>query len=98
MSNVYLIAEIQAAAGQAENVSALLQDLVAASQAETGCITYELYQDTTTEGLFVVREIWQSTDALAEHEQSVHFQNFVTTTQDNQLTTSLLVRPLTPVV
>jgi quinol monooxygenase YgiN len=94
MSTIYLIAEIQATATKTERVIELLKELVAASRQEAGCLTYELFRDTTTDGLFIMREIWQSAQALEAHKQSDHFQNFVTTTEQEGTIQSLYVRPL----
>ncbi|MDC0610575.1 antibiotic biosynthesis monooxygenase [Vibrio sp.] len=92
MSNVYLLAEIEAKPGLSESLYTLLTTLVTESRKEEGCITYELLQDIEKEELFIMREEWKSEQALTEHQQTPHFQYFVTTAQELNLLDKLDVK------
>lgn len=52
------------------------QPLVAASQAEEGNISYELFRHTTNPGEFIVVEEWKDLEAIDFHNQTPHFTGF----------------------
>jgi len=81
MSEVYLLAEIEAKSNHADSLFSLLETLVRESRKEKACITYELLQDKEKPELFVMREQWKSEELLKEHQQTPHFQHFVATAQ-----------------
>ncbi len=53
------------------------QAVAAASRAETGCISYRLYEDTERENEFVFVEEWSSGDALQAHFGTAHVRDFM---------------------
>ncbi len=85
MSEVYLLAEIEAKPNHADSLLSLLENLVRESRKEEGCVTYELLQDKEKPELFVMREQWKSQAILEEHQQTSHFQNFVAKAQELNL-------------
>lgn len=48
----------------------------AASQAESGCITYEFSADLEAADTFHLFEIWENEEALAGHGQTPHMATF----------------------
>jgi quinol monooxygenase YgiN len=50
--------------------------LVAASQAEEGNISYELFQHTVNPNEFIVVEEWKDLAAIEFHNQTPHFTGF----------------------
>ena len=50
----------------------------AATEAETGCISYRIYVHPTEHNTFFIFEEWESAEALAQHFQAPHFQAFGT--------------------
>lgn len=62
------------------NKEALLQavqELVAASQKDAGCIAYDSFASTTRADVFMICETWTDETALAAHEQAEHFKTLV---------------------
>ena len=50
--------------------------LITGSQAETGCINYQLHKDQQHDNVYWMYEIWQSQAALDTHNQSEHYRLF----------------------
>lgn len=54
------------------------QDLITATRAENGCISYNLYSDTDDQNDLVMLEFWEDLDSLDIHMESDHFKRFGT--------------------
>ncbi len=52
------------------------QQMVAATEAEEGCISYRFYVDPTARNTFFIFEEWENEQALARHFQTPHLQSF----------------------
>ncbi|MDR3312970.1 MAG: antibiotic biosynthesis monooxygenase [Oscillospiraceae bacterium] len=63
--------------GEAEAFKRTVQPLIAASQAEAGCIAYNLYEDVTDPNTLTFIEQWRDEAAIAEHNASAHFTGIV---------------------
>jgi len=59
-----------------------IQPLVAASREENGNISYRLQKDIENENVFTMVEVWQDKQAVANHNSSEHFTNFVAKAKD----------------
>lgn len=55
----------------------LVQDLVAESQKEEGCISYVLFEDITDPTHLTFIEEWKDEDAIKIHNDSKHFTTIV---------------------
>lgn len=55
----------------------LVQELAQASRQDAGCISYEMYQDTTDETIMTMIETWESEGDLQAHINSPHFKKLV---------------------
>lgn len=53
--------------------SNLLGQLITASRAEPGCLTYDLHTEIDTPNSFVLHEVWESEAALEEHRTMAHY-------------------------
>jgi quinol monooxygenase YgiN len=53
------------------------QAVVKASRAESGCISYRLYEDTEVENDFVFVEEWENNEALQLHFATPHIREFM---------------------
>ncbi|MBQ9661874.1 MAG: antibiotic biosynthesis monooxygenase [Oscillospiraceae bacterium] len=60
-----------------EDYIRLTEELVAASQAEPGCVTYTLNRCTENPRLFSFIEIWKDQAAIDAHNASEHFTRIV---------------------
>ena len=59
----------------------LFQAMLAPSQAEGGCISYEFYVSPDDPDYTVFVEEWESYEALQAHFETPHFLNFVAQTE-----------------
>ena len=60
-----------------EQYLSLAKELVAASQAEPGCVTYTLNRCAENSRQFCFIEIWKDQDAINAHNASEHFTRIV---------------------
>ena len=68
--NVVAIAETSP--DRAEELKKVCLGLIEPTRKEAGCISYNLYQDTTNPGKFTFIENWQSKEHLDVHLKSPH--------------------------
>lgn len=68
--NVVAIAETSA--DKAEELKSVCLGLIEPTRKEKGCISYDLYQDTTNPGRFTFIENWQSKEHLDVHLKTPH--------------------------
>ena len=69
MSEVVVVAVFRARPGQVDAVEAELQDAIARTHEEPGCIRYALHRALDGGEAVVFIERWESREALAEHGQ-----------------------------
>jgi quinol monooxygenase YgiN len=81
-SPLTLIATLTARPGHADAVEAGLRQLVPPSQAESGCLQYNLHRHQEHANRFIMVEQWQDADALRAHQQTAHFLHFGQTCGD----------------
>lgn len=72
MSELRVIAEIVAKPGSEDIIRAALAQLVAATKAEDGCNSYELFESLAIAGTFFTLESWRSQADLDAHMQTDH--------------------------
>jgi quinol monooxygenase YgiN len=78
-SPITLIAALTALPGHAEAVESSLRQLVPPSQAEAGCLQYNLHRHQEQANRFIMVEQWLDAEALNAHQQTAHFKHFVET-------------------
>jgi len=71
-----VIARIRAKAGQEARVQEVLLSLIAPTQAEAGCINYDLHVSKEDPRQFVFYENWMSESHLEAHANSAHLRTF----------------------
>jgi len=67
-----VVAIAETSADRAEDLKAVCMGLIEPTRKEDGCISYDLYQDTTNPGKFTFIENWQSQEHLDVHLQTPH--------------------------
>ena len=77
MSNIKIVATVTVKPEHSEALAALFKDLVKASRAEEGNISYDLHQEIGKPHRFIFVENWKSQAAVDAHNASSHFQAFV---------------------
>jgi len=60
-----------------EEFKSLAEKLIAETRKETGCISYQLFQDINDEKVFAMIEEWESSDDLQNHINSEHYRKIV---------------------
>jgi quinol monooxygenase YgiN len=76
-SEVIVVAEVRAKAGQADALRAVLLAAVAPSRQEAGNNVYRLHEDKQRPGNFLFYENWKSQEAIDEHMRTPHFKALV---------------------
>ena len=77
MSSIQIVALVTVKPEYTEALAAQFKELVKASRAEEGNISYDLHQETGKPNRFVFVENWKSQAAIDAHNASEHFQGFV---------------------
>lgn len=71
-----VLAKAQVGEGAMEAAKAAIADMVAASNAEEGCIAYAFTQDVLQPGVLHIVEKWKDETALAAHFATPHMAAF----------------------
>lgn len=71
-----VLAKAQVGEGAMEAAKAAIADMVAASNAEEGCIAYAFTQDVLQPGVLHIVEKWKDEAALAAHFATPHMAAF----------------------
>lgn len=74
MANLTLNVRFTAKPGREAELREVLENLVAPTVAEPGCVRYELYLHPTDPAKMVLLEEWIDADALAEHFETPHLK------------------------
>jgi quinol monooxygenase YgiN len=74
---IKIVARTVVKEGMVDAYLEIVKELVQASAAEEGNITYTLNQDISNPRAFVMIEIWKDQDAIDKHNASEHFQTIV---------------------
>ena len=70
-------AHIKAKKGLEENLRKELLALIEPTRSETGCITYDLYQDQEDKSFFMFYESWRKKSDLEQHLQKPYIKRFM---------------------
>lgn len=74
---VKIVAVLTAHADTADQLRALLDDMLAPSRAEPGNLRYDLWQDQSDPNRFILDELYTDAEAVAAHRATPHFQNYL---------------------
>jgi quinol monooxygenase YgiN len=72
-----------------EKFISLAKVIIEASNKESGCMVYKLYQETGNPGSFIFYEEYENQDAVDYHNSTDHFRTFI-----GQITNLLAEAPL----
>lgn len=67
-----VVAIVETSADKAEELKSVCLGLIEPTRKEEGCISYDLYQDTTNPGKFTFLENWKSKEHLDVHLKTPH--------------------------
>lgn len=74
MSNLNVVAIIEAKPDAIDEVRTALSTLAAATRTEEGCVSYDLSESLAAPGTFVFVETWRSKADLDDHAKTAHVQ------------------------
>ncbi len=77
MDTKFIIAVITAERSHVDIVGKTLRNAVPSVRLEQGCIQYNLYQNQSKYGQFVMVEQWRDSQALKAHCEAETFQNLL---------------------
>ena len=80
--SIFLTALVKSKPGKAEEMKAVLQQLVIDSRKETACLQYDLHQSVSDAELFIFHEEWVSESGLQLHNTQPHISGFVQASKD----------------
>lgn len=63
--------------GKTEEFKILAERLINESRKETGCISYNLYEDSNNCNILTFIEEWENSEAIMAHNSSEHFTSIV---------------------
>jgi quinol monooxygenase YgiN len=72
-----VVAKMTVAPEAKDSVTALVEELVAATVKEDGCINYNFCQELEGTDSYAIIETWASKEALDAHMQSEHFTRLI---------------------
>lgn len=72
VTSLNVVAIVETSADRAEELKSVCLGLIEPTRKEKGCISYDLYQDTTNPGRFTFIENWQSKEHLDVHLKTPH--------------------------
>lgn len=81
MATLTIVANIKANVDKVALVKAELLKLIEVTQAETGCINYDLHQDNENPAHFMFYENWQSRELWQMHMANQHLQDYMKATE-----------------
>jgi quinol monooxygenase YgiN len=96
MSELRVVATIPTDPEAGDAVRAGIAELVEATLAEDGCLSYEAFESTATPGVFVTVESWRSQEDLDAHMTTPHIAKAFETL-GGVLTGEVAVHPLTAI-
>lgn len=59
-----------------EKVKELLENLIPNSRLESGCVQYDLHQNSEDPTQFIFHEVWESKEALESHNAQEYVKQF----------------------
>ncbi len=67
-----LVVAVEVQAGKKDFVKSQMENLVAETRKEAGCINYDVHEDNENENILVFHENWETTAHWEAHDKSAH--------------------------
>jgi quinol monooxygenase YgiN len=91
---VKIVAVLTARPGAADQLRTLLDGMLVPSRAEAGNLRYDLWQDQNEPTRFVLDELYASSEAVAAHRATQHFQAYLAAIGDLAERTAFVLDPV----
>jgi quinol monooxygenase YgiN len=73
---VTVVERLRAKPGMEDLVKLILQQLVAETRTEEGCLSNHVHESVTDPGVFLSVETWKNRDLLERHSETSHIEAF----------------------
>lgn len=93
-NSVRTIAILTSHPGKVDDLRMLLEGLVNPSRSEAGNLHYDLLQDRSDPGRFVLDELYEDDHALERHHATDHFQNYLSRISELAARNLMIVEPI----
>lgn len=74
---IKVIAKITVKPDMIDTLKNIVPGLIAETRKESGCISYQLFQDLNNKNVFAMIEEWENQETLNKHMNSKHFQEAI---------------------
>lgn len=93
-SPIKIVAILTARPGKADALRDLLDGMIEPSRSEPGNLRYDLWADPAQSGRYVLDELYESSEAVAAHRASPHFQAYLAAISDLAERSAFTLDPL----
>ena len=93
-SRAKIVAVLTAKPGNEPALEELLRGMVAPSRAEPGNVRWDIWQDASQPGCFVLDELYLDESAVAVHRATPHFQHYLAVVDTLAVRQAHVVRPV----
>jgi quinol monooxygenase YgiN len=93
-TSVKITAILTARPGKAEDLKALLLGMVSPCRAEPGNLRWDIWQDQSQPGRFVLDELYEDSAAVAAHRETPHFKAYFAKINDLAERIAVVLDPL----
>lgn len=74
-TRITTVVEMTTSADRAEELQAVLEEMVKTARSEAGCELYEMYEGKGRAGQFIFFEHWSDESSLTSHTSTSHFKH-----------------------
>ena len=75
--HIHLTAILKSKPGSIPEIKAILENMVRNSRQESTCLQYDLHQGIREPEVFIFHEIWESAEALEQHNRQPYILEFI---------------------
>jgi quinol monooxygenase YgiN len=93
-SQVKITAILTARPGKAADLQALLASMAPQCRAEPGNLRWDVWEDKSQPGRYVLDELYRDDGAIAAHRATPHYQNYLARIGDLAERTAIVLGPI----
>ncbi|MGS0747030.1 putative quinol monooxygenase [Halpernia sp. GG3] len=82
MLHVHVVATFEFKVKDAQKALKLMENMVAETVKEEGCIRFEMIEDQERDAFFFLNEVWENKEFHNKHMQTSHFKEFISGIKD----------------
>ena len=93
-NSIKTVAILAARAGKTEDLKSLLLGMTSPCRAESGNLRWDVWQDRSEPGRFVIDELYVDAAAVAVHHETPHYRNYAAKVTDLAERLAVVVDPV----